>query len=103
MFRQAGYLVISIFGCILLLFLSACAVTPPVQEMSNARQTIQAAKDAGAEQYASEKLIEAQQLLDRAGQYIDDKDYFSARNLALEAKEQAMQARQMALQKKQTE
>ena len=87
------------FSCFLLLFVTACAVTPPVQEMSNARQTIQAARDAGAETYADKLLKEAERLLEQASEEIDNKDYFSAKISAHSAQEQAMQARQVALQK----
>ena len=103
MSRQTRHFVSPILSCFLLLLLNACATTPPVQEMSNARQTIQAAIEAGAEQYAQKNLQEAQRLLKQAGQHIDDKSYFMARDLAIEAKEQAMKARRLALQKKQRE
>ncbi|MGH8237621.1 MAG: hypothetical protein ACREXP_11450, partial [Steroidobacteraceae bacterium] len=47
------------------LALAACAGAP-VQEMSNARQAIRAARDAGAEKAAPQKLNEAEALLNRA-------------------------------------
>ncbi|MDH5572842.1 MAG: DUF4398 domain-containing protein [Gammaproteobacteria bacterium] len=78
-------------------------MTPPVQEMSNARQTIQAARDAGAEIHAGKLLMEAERLLEQASQEIDNKDYFSAKNSAHSAQEQALQARQVALQKSRNE
>ena len=78
-------------------------MTAPVQEMSNARQTIQAARDAGADIRTPERLAQAEALLQQASQQLEDGDYISARNLALKAKQQAMQARQNALQKKQNE
>ena len=49
-----------------LLLTTACAVNPPVQEMSNARQSIQAAVDAGAETLAGDELAEARALLEEA-------------------------------------
>ncbi|MCW8988744.1 MAG: hypothetical protein OQK75_13850, partial [Gammaproteobacteria bacterium] len=46
--------------------LGACAITAPVQEMSNARQSIQAAQDANAEKLAGMVLAEAKQRLKSA-------------------------------------
>ena len=42
-----------------LLVASACETAPPVQEMSDARQAIAVAREAGAEDYASEDLLAA--------------------------------------------
>ncbi|HFQ14259.1 MAG TPA: DUF4398 domain-containing protein [Gammaproteobacteria bacterium] len=87
---------------LLVLLMSGCAaMTPPVQEMSNARQTIQAAKEAGAEVHAAASLAQAEELLQQASQEIEDGDYVSARNSALRARQLAMQARENALRKKQ--
>jgi len=77
----------------------ACAVSPPVQEMSNARQTIQAAIDAGAKQTAPELLAKAQSSLGLASKELDVGEYDAARNHANEAKQYAIKARQMAMQK----
>ncbi len=92
------------FLCVLavlqLLVLNACAITPPVQEMSNARQSIQAAVDVGAEQYAAETLGEARQLLAQASDELESGNYSLARQHALEAKEQALKARHAALKRK---
>ncbi|MGD8407111.1 MAG: DUF4398 domain-containing protein [Thiohalophilus sp.] len=85
--------------CVALLALTACAVSAPVQEMSNARQTIQAAREAGAEQHAPELLSVAENLLDKAAHKLEQGNYPVARDLALEAQEQAMNARHKALQK----
>ncbi len=89
-----------IFGWLLaLITVAGCAVSAPVQEMSNARQTIQAAKEAGADQYAPELLSIAEKLLDRAAHKLKEKDFHVARNFAVEAQQQAMLARQKALDK----
>ncbi|MEM9208926.1 MAG: lipoprotein LipL71, partial [Pseudomonadota bacterium] len=45
---------------------SGCESAPPVQEMSDARQAIAVARDAGAEQIAAAELSEAEALLDSA-------------------------------------
>lgn len=86
-------------GWYVALLLAGCAVSAPVQEMSNARQTIQAARDAGAREFAPELLSIAQKLLDKAAGKLEQGDYPVARDFALEAQEQAMLARQTALDK----
>ncbi len=82
-----------------ILALTGCAISAPVQEMSNARQTIQAARDAGAQEHAPELLSIAEKLLDRAARKLEQGDYPIARDFALEAQEQAMLARQKAVDK----
>ena len=83
----------------MLLLITACATTAPVQEMSNARQTIQAAVEAGAETHAPDELANARELLDDASRELEVGNYPLARDYALQAKQQAMQARQTALLK----
>ena len=82
------------------IFLSACSTTAPVQEMSNARQSIKAAKDANAENLASNILSEAQQRLRSAIRELDAGEYERARILALEAKHLALKAKQLAASNK---
>jgi hypothetical protein len=81
------------------LCLVGCAVAPPVQEMSNARQTLQAARQANAEQFAPLLYQRAEQLMDEASVALNSGDYHKARQLALESKQQAIKARQQALSK----
>jgi len=89
-----------LFGwSLMVLAATGCAISPPVQEMSNARQTIQAAKEAGALEHAPELLSIAEKLLDKAARKLELGDYPIARDFALEAQEQAMLARQKALDK----
>ncbi len=81
--------------------LSACATTTaPVQEMSNARQSIRAATDAEAEKYAADVLVEAKKRLQSAIRELDAGEYERARFLALEAKHLALKAKQLAANKK---
>lgn len=80
----------------LVFFLSACSITAPVQEMSNARQSIRAAKDANAENLATNVLFEAKQRLHSAMRELDAGEYEKARILALEAQHLALKARQLA-------
>ena len=93
--------VIHIFAVIMTAaLLSACATTAPVQEMSNARQSIQAAVEIGAEQHAPETLEKARQLLQDASDALDSGNYLLARDYALSAKEFALKAHQTTLSKK---
>ena len=80
-----------------------CALSPPVQEMSNARQTIQAAKEANASKFAPEYLREAEDLMKSASEALDSGDYLNARDLAISAHQQAIKARQKSLSKQKNE
>lgn len=81
---------------VLALVVNACSTTAPVQEMSNARQSIRAAKDANAEKLATNILSEAQQRLRSAMRELDAGEYERARILAVEAKHLALKAKQLA-------
>lgn len=74
----------------------ACATMPPVQEMSDARQAIRSAEEAGAARYSSQQLRQARQLLDRAQTDLETGAYFNARRFALDAREEAIRAREKA-------
>ncbi len=76
----------------LLVLLYACGTAPPVQEMSDARQAIAAAKDAGAEDHAAEELRAAEAFLDSAKRNQSERAYGSARRDAMLAKEKARKA-----------
>jgi hypothetical protein len=78
-----------------LLALIACA-GPPVQEMSDARQAIQAAESAGAPQYAPVVLGQAKDYLASAEQKLEKRAYNGARNDARLAKQKATHARSIA-------
>jgi hypothetical protein len=73
------------------LALAACAGAP-VQEMSNARQAIRAARDAGAERTAPQKLSEAEALLNRAEDSLERRAYREARRNAIAARDKAAEA-----------
>ena len=87
-FAYIVFLVSVLFGC----------AAAPVQEMSDARQTIAAARDAGAERLASDRLTAAEQQLARAKQLLDQGDYDKARKSARQARELALEARRTALE-----
>lgn len=84
------------FKIIILVVLStilfACMGVAPVQEMSNARQTLQTAKAARADVYARDKYSRAQDFLDEAANQLNSGDFFQARQLAVQATHEAKQA-----------
>jgi len=70
----------------------ACLVgctSAPVQEMSDARQAIAAARGAGATEGTSPELYAAQAAITRAEKHIDAQEYTRARLAAMEAKHHA--------------
>lgn len=71
---------------------AACQTAPPVQEMSDARQAIAAARDAGAAELASEQLREAEMFLDNAERNLSERAYSMARRNANQAKSKALEA-----------
>lgn len=82
-------------GLAVLSLLVACA-GPPVQEMSDARQAIQAAEEAGAAKYAPVPLGQAQDALSSAETKLQKRAYNGARNDARLAKQKATHARSIA-------
>ena len=85
-----------------LLFAAACE-TMPVQEMSDARQAIMAARDAGAETHAMEELAAAEKYLSSAEEYLNSRDYAIARRDAIEAKTRALDALRRSEASRETE
>jgi len=77
-----------------LLILAACTSGPPVQEMSDARQAIAVAREAGASEYSPEELRQAEDHLDSALRNLTHKEYRLARQNAVEAKNAALAALQ---------
>ena len=75
--------------------LGGCAGAP-VQELSDARQAIRAAEQAGAQQYAPDTLAEARQFVERARLGMHKGDYRQARDDAEQARARAMEARRLA-------
>jgi hypothetical protein len=76
----------------MLLVAAACETAPPVQEMSDARQAIAVAREAGAADLAATELAQAELYLERAEKKLGDHAYREARNDALAAKSRALQA-----------
>ena len=68
----------------------SCASLPPLQEMSNARQTIAAAKEFSDEASNNQRIIEAERLLARAERRIEVNLFEAARLDALRAQSEAI-------------
>ncbi len=66
--------------------------TAPVQEMSDARQAITVAREAGAEEHAADDLIAAVNYLQSAENFLYKREYDLARRDALQAKSSALDA-----------
>ena len=76
----------------MLLTLTACETTPPAQEMSDARQAIAVAKEAGAAEHAAFHLKAAEDYLESAARALSDGEYSEARRNAKHAKMKAIDA-----------
>lgn len=76
---------------------AACSVNPPVQEMSDARQAIQAARDAKADVHAPVRFGTAEQQLEKAKSALESGAYDQARDYAVSAKQEAIRARDIAV------
>ena len=79
-----------------LLMATACETGPPVQEMSDARQAIAVAREAGAEAHAAAELFAAEQYLESAEQKLNEEKFADARRDALQAKSKAQSARELS-------
>ena len=66
--------VLFIILCVLAAFTSSCALTPPVQEMSNARQTISAAHEVQAKIYAPKHIMAAERFMKQASEAMESGD-----------------------------
>ena len=87
-FAGLGYGVV----VVLLFAVAGCVASPPVQEMSDARQAIAVAKDAGAAELATEELNEAIAYLESAQKKLSERAYSPARHDAILAKDKALDA-----------
>lgn len=82
----------------MVLWVGGCAtMSPPVQEMSDARQAVQATRALLDEHNGqSAHLSEAEILLEKASEALAEGRYDIAREAAKAAKEQAIRARRMS-------
>ncbi len=85
--------IVALWVLLLPLVVAGCAVAPPIQEMSDARQAIKAAREAHAEQHAVQPLRNAEIFMNKATEELQHGDYVEARKSAVAAKEEAVRAR----------
>lgn len=77
---------------LVVLLVAGCVTSPPVQEMSDARQAIIAAEQADAARLAADTLSDARRFLADAERQIQEEAYGPARMNAVRAKNRAVQA-----------
>jgi len=82
---------------ILVVFLGSGCARAPVQEMSDARQALDAAEAAAVGGEPPEELVQGRELLHGAEESLDRGEYEQARELALEARRAAVTARESSL------
>jgi hypothetical protein len=93
------------------LFAPLCAITcaialtvacsaPPQKEIDRAQQAVDAAKAAGAEQYASESFTEATTALQQSHEAVNQRDYRLALSRAVDASDRAQEAARAAAENK---
>lgn len=80
-----------------LLVLAACA-EPPNKEMDQAQGAIDAARAAGAEQYATQEFAGATDALKRSHDAVAQRDYRLALSLAIDSRERAQLAAKTAVE-----
>ena len=84
--------------CALVLFVACSA--PPTKEIDRAQQAIDAARAAGAEQYAAESFAAATSALQQSHEAVDQRDYRLALSLAVDASDRAQEAQRTAADNK---
>jgi len=82
---------------------AGCQTSPPVQEMSDARQAIMVAREAGAAEHAVDDLNAAEQFLQSAEKHLGTQNYAIARRDAVQAKLRALEALQRSEAMQETE
>jgi hypothetical protein len=80
---------------------AACG-DPPDKEMQQAQGAIDAARAAGADQYAREEFSAAEDALKKSHEAVEQRDYRQALNTALDARERAQAAAKESVNKKAT-
>ena len=81
------------------LILAACAA-PPNKEMDQAQGAIDAARAAGADQYAPQELTAAVNALSESHEAVAQRDYRSALSFALDSRERAQDAAKQAAEQR---
>jgi hypothetical protein len=86
--------------CVLVASAGACGGDPPDKEMQQAQGAIDAARTAGAERYATDELMAAQDALAHAREAVEQRDYRLALSFALDSRERAQNAAKEATERK---
>ncbi|MEP7310069.1 MAG: DUF4398 domain-containing protein [Acidobacteriota bacterium] len=81
-------------------FVPACADDPPEKEMQQAQSAIDAARVAGAGDYAHDELVAAEQALKNAHEAVGQRDYRLALTSAFDSRERAQTAQAQATDQK---
>ena len=81
---------------------AACGDDPPEKEIQQAQGAIDAARTAGADDYAHDELAAAEGALKNAREAVDQRDYRLALNNALDSRERAQTAEKEAADQKTT-
>jgi hypothetical protein len=81
---------------------AACGDDPPEKEIQQAQGAIEAARTAGADDYAHDEFAAAEGALKRAREAVDQRDYRLALNNALDSRERAQNAEKEAAGQKTT-
>jgi hypothetical protein len=87
--------VVSLWVLVLFAFFSACS-EPPQKEIDRAQGAIDAARAAGAEQYASEPFAAATTAMQQTHEAVQQRDYRLALSRATDANERALEAARQA-------
>ena len=87
--QDKNHKMIRVLATTAVLLLAGCVTSPPVQEMSDARQAIAAAEEANAERVAADTLADARRFLAEAERQIQEQSYGPARMNAVRAKNRA--------------
>src|SRR3954469_20869079 len=82
-------------------FVFGCGDDPPDKEMQQAQSAIDNARSAGADRYAHDEFVAAEQALKNAHSAVDQRDYRLALTIALDSRERAQTAAKEAADKKQ--
>ena len=83
----------------MLVVAAACGNDPPNKEIQQAQSAIQVARTAGADEYAREELVAADEALKRAHDAVGQRDYRLALDNAIESREQAQNAAKEATER----
>jgi hypothetical protein len=81
-----------VFAALAAVIVLAGCSEPPQKELDQAQAAIDAAKAAGADQYASEEFTGATTTLQKAHASVDQRDYRTALNYAIDARQRAAEA-----------